>query len=179
MNITIKAQQVQITDALKKYASKKLEKLDKFYDQIQSITISLDVLSAANDNDSQQASATVFASGTLIRGKETSADMYASIDLLYEKLEKQLVKYKEKQKDHKKHASRISHHEKKTSSAPSSQDYEDSLELHYVPKPIDPEDAVALLEERHINFIVFRDIEHERVCVVYPLDSGEYGLIET
>jgi putative sigma-54 modulation protein len=177
MKIIIKAQHVTITDSLKEYANKKVKKLEKFFDHIQSISIGLDVLGVSNENETQEASATILASGTIIRGKECSKDMYASIDVLVDKLEIQLVKHKEKVRDHKKHPTRQHHHENHRGKVAT--DYSDSLELHYMAKPIDPEDAVTLLEERKLNFIVFRDIEKERVCVVYPLASGEYGLIET
>lgn len=176
MNITVKAHQVEVTDALKGYAKKKVEKLEKFFDHIQSISVSLDVLHVSNDNETQVAAATILASGTIIRGKESSNDMYASIDLLYDKLEAQLVKYKEKLRDHKKQSTKTQLPEKKSTKV--SKDYSESVERHYVPKPIDPEDAVALLEDRKLDFIVFRNIKHEQVCVVYPLGSGEYGLIE-
>ena len=176
MNITVKAHQVEVTDALKAYARKKIEKLEKFFDHIQSISVSLDILHVSNDNETQVAAATILASGTIIRGKESAKDMYASIDLLYDKLEAQLVKYKEKLRDHKKKSAKVPVSEKKSSKV--SKDYSDSVERHYVPKPIDPEDAVALLEDRKLDFIVFRNIQHEQVCVVYPLSSGEYGLIE-
>jgi putative sigma-54 modulation protein len=176
MKIIIKAHHVTITDSLKTYANKKIERLDKFFDHIQSISVGLDVLGSSNENQTQEAAATILASGTIIRAKECSKDMYASIDVLVDKLEKQLIKHKEKVRDHKKHPTRQHHHEKHKGKV--AVDYSDSLELHYVAKPIDPEDAVSLLEERKLNFIVFRDIENEQTCVVYPLSAGEYGLIE-
>lgn len=174
MKIVIKTHHVSITKALKEYAETKIQKLDRFFDNIQEIVIDLDVSRTASESEQQMASATVHASGTIIRAEETSASLYSSIDILIDKLESQLKKHKEKLREHKRDASirkfQVGSIEK-TVLTPKS-------DARYVAKPMDPEDAVAILEKEHLSFLAFRDM-HERVCVIYPLGEGQFGLIET
>ena len=173
MNVIIKSHHVEITNALKEYAQKKIDKVEHFFDQIQHITINLNIEGTHSLNESQVASAIIKSSGAVITAKEKSPDMYSSIDLLIDKLVVQLKKYKEKLKKHKGNLplsnipTKASNQKKETESI-----------QHYIPKPMGTEDAVLILEEKHLNFLVFRDLK-ERVCVIYRTDSGEYELIET
>jgi len=96
MKITVKAHHATITKALREYAEKKIERLTRFFDQIQEIVIDLQIANVANENETHIASATVFASGTQLRAEESTKSMYASIDGLLDKLEVQLKKYKAK-----------------------------------------------------------------------------------
>tara|TARA_Y100001968_G_scaffold265678_1_gene254933 strand:- start:103 stop:624 length:522 start_codon:yes stop_codon:yes gene_type:complete len=173
MNIIIKAHHIEITDALKEYAQKKIDKVEHFFDQIQHVTINLNIEGTHSLQESQVASAIIKSSGAVITAKEKSPDMYSSIDLLIDKLVVQLKKYKEKLKKHKGNLplSNLS------TKPPTVKKKEESIQ-RYIPKPMGPEDAVLILEEKHLNFLVFRDLK-ERVCVIYRTDSGEYELIET
>jgi len=173
MNIIIKAHHVEITDALKEYAQKKIDKVEHFFDQIQHVTINLNIEGTHSLNESQVASAIIKSSGAVITAKEKSPDMYSSIDLLIDKLVVQLKKYKEKLKKHKGNLPLSN-----ILTKPTVVKKEQESIQRYVPKPMGPEDAVLILQEKHLNFLVFRDLK-ERVCVIYQTDSGEYELIET
>ena len=92
MLVNVRTHHLDITAALKEYAKKKLVKLDRFFENIQEITIELDISSASDENKRQIANAIVKASGVLIRAEEANKDMYASIDGIFDKLEAQLLK---------------------------------------------------------------------------------------
>ena len=92
MNITVKTHHVDITDALKAYAEKKLAKVDKFFENIQDINIELNIEERSVPEKRQIAKGTLHASGITIRAEEAAIDMYASIDLLFEKVSVQLKK---------------------------------------------------------------------------------------
>lgn len=174
MNIIIKAHHVEITDALKEYASKKMEKLENFFSHIQKITINLNVESSSREEDRQVASAIINSSGTIITGKESSQSMYSSIDMLLDKLAIQLKKYKEKLKNHKGHMSSAKLVKTSNDDVKRTKKRQD----RYIPKPMGSEDAVVILEEEKLDFLVFRNLK-ERVCVIYQEEDGEFSVIET
>tara|TARA_Y200000002_G_scaffold240665_1_gene198883 strand:+ start:203 stop:814 length:612 start_codon:yes stop_codon:yes gene_type:complete len=174
MNIIIKAHHVEITDALKEYASKKMEKLEHFFQHIQKITINLNIESSSKEEDRQVASAIINSSGTIITGKESSQSMYSSIDMLLDKLAIQLKKYKEKLRHHKGHMSSSTVIKSKPTQVSTTKKRQD----RYIPKPMGSEDAVQILQDEKLDFLVFRDLK-ERVCVIYQEEDGEYSIIET
>lgn len=96
MQINITGRGIELTEALKDYAQKKLHKVEHFFHNIQQIDIELEVDKIKEQAESQVAKATVWMSGKAAHATEASADMYASIDLLIDKLDKQVKKFKEK-----------------------------------------------------------------------------------
>ncbi len=180
MKVNIRAHHVEVTPALKEYAQKKMEKLETFFENIQEINVEMDFADTVDENKRQRVTATVWASGTILRAKEASKSMYAAIDVIFEKLEKQLRKYKEKLKTHhKKNTLRRSvaynPNPKNNSKRLVSPNTEEKL---LATKPMDPEDAAEILEMEKQDFLVFRNIHTEEVNVVYTIGKGEFGLIE-
>lgn len=180
MEIIVRTHHVSITPKLKEYAKKKTDKLDSFFHNIQEIVIELDMIASSNEDERQIAKGIIKASGTTIRATEASKDMYASIDMLIEKLGKQLKKHKEKLKDHKHRLSTTKASEKLL--APTNGKKKIAKANHeprYIPKPMMPEDAIILIEDQKHDFLVFRNAETEQINVIYPSKKGTYGLIET
>jgi putative sigma-54 modulation protein len=184
MLINVRSHHVNITPALKDYAHKKMEKLSKFFDNVQEIMVELDILQNFDENKRQSASAVAWVSGSVIRAKESSKDMYASIDVLFDKLEKQFTKYKEKVKAHKNKDTAAKRSLNSTKNTPKSKiktlatDKTESIEKHLAKKPMSPEEAAEFLELECLNFVMFRNAYTEKVNVLYLMDDGSYGLIE-
>lgn len=177
MKVKVKTNHVDITKALSDYAEKKMQKLERFFDLIQVINVTLDIKSNSNEADRQCVSAIVRTDTAVIVGKQKSADMYASIDLVMDKLEVQLKKHKEKLKKHKGNVSRSIG--KNDSTFVSLTDVvHDVPKERYIKKPMDPEDAIIILQEEGLKLLVFRDM-NEKISVVFPTDNSEYGLITT
>jgi putative sigma-54 modulation protein len=95
MQITINGHHLEVTEALKQYVETKLEKLDNHHDKITSVHVILAV-----DHQDQKAEATVHVSGKDLFADAVEADMYAAIDKLADKLDRQLIKHKEKLRSH-------------------------------------------------------------------------------
>lgn len=179
MNITVKTHNLEITEALKEYAQEKIGKLGKYMDTIQDINIELDISDTSDENSRQQAQGIVWCAGKIFRGEASSPDMYASIDQLYDKLEVQLRRYSDKQKDKTKRSESIRElaatgGSKKTSGSVS----RPNISAHYIPKPVDADDAIMYLEDHKLNFVVYRNIPHEKINVLYPLPDGRYAILE-
>jgi putative sigma-54 modulation protein len=95
MQITISGHHLEVTDALKDYVNNKLERLNNHHDRITTTHVILSV-----DKLEQKAEATVHVSGKDLFADATSEDLYAAIDLLTDKLDRQLIKHKEKMRSH-------------------------------------------------------------------------------
>lgn len=95
MQITINGHHLEVTDALKQYVESKLEKLDNHHDKITSVHVILSV-----DHQDQKAEATVHVSGKDLFADAVEPDLYAAIDKLADKLDRQLIKHKEKLRSH-------------------------------------------------------------------------------
>jgi putative sigma-54 modulation protein len=182
--IIIKTHHVEITASIKEYVEKKLSKMDHFFDRIHEIQVDLDIEPVANEEDRQIASATVFVPGSAIIAKESSKDLYASIDGMIDKLQRQLKKYKDKLRLKNRHDAKktkrairkmgFDAHSNGTKEARK----ESNIEL-YIPRPMYPEDAASILEEHDQSFLVFRNASDETISVIYVTEDGDFGLIET
>lgn len=178
-NITIHAHHVDITSSIKEYVEKKLGKLDKYFEHIQEINVDLDIAEVSDVNQRQIVKATAWVSGSVIRAQESSKDMYASVDLVFDKLERQLVKHKEKLKLRNKPNDKRSIAGRARMSAKDNQESASTVEKRrYIPKPMHPEDAASIMTLEGLEFLVFRNAESEEINVVYEMENGELGLIE-
>lgn len=97
MQVNITGHHIDLTDALRSYVSEKLEKIERHFDHVTNVHVILTV-----NKQSQIAEATVHASGADLFAQHDSEDMYASIDGLVDKLDRQIIKHKEKIGNHKK-----------------------------------------------------------------------------
>ncbi len=95
MNLTITGHHVNVTDSMRNYVTEKMDKLERHFDSVSKVHVILTV-----EKLRQKAEATVHVSGATIFADTTEGDMYAAIDLLTDKLDRQIIKHKEKLKDH-------------------------------------------------------------------------------
>ncbi len=94
--LVIKGKNIDVTPALKDYISKKLSKLDKYSQHIVEIVVEMHVEKNPRISDSQVVDVNIYANGAVLRAEEASHDMYASIDVVLDKLDRQMTKYEEK-----------------------------------------------------------------------------------
>ena len=106
MKIIISGKQLKVTDAIRKYAEEKINKISKYSDAITEVDIVLAVEDTKSEGPVHKADGLVFASGTKIKIEAENKDLYAAIDELSDRLERQVRKYKEKQKDYNKKGTR-------------------------------------------------------------------------
>ncbi|MEE8886931.1 MAG: ribosome-associated translation inhibitor RaiA [Eubacteriales bacterium] len=172
MNITISGKNVEVTDALRDTINEKLGKLDKYFTADTNVIVTLSV-----EKERQKIEVTIPVKGRIIRSEQVSNDMYISIDLVEEVIERQLRKYKNKIIDKKQNASNFQ-------KAYIENDYMESEDIKIVRtkkfpvKPMYPEDACVQMELLGHNFFVFTNADTDEVNVVYKRKGGTYGLIE-
>ncbi|MGI6055985.1 MAG: ribosome hibernation-promoting factor, HPF/YfiA family [Bilifractor sp.] len=172
MNITISGKNIEITDGLRAAVTEKLSKLERYFTPDTNVIVTLSV-----EKERQKIEVTIPVKGKIIRSEQVSNDMYVSIDLVEEVIERQLRKYKTKIIDKKQAASNF----QKTYI---DNDYMENEEIRIVRtkkfdiKPMYPEDACVQMELLGHNFFVFMNANTDQVNVVYKRKGNTYGLIE-
>ena len=171
MRFIITGRNIDITEGLKSAVEEKLGKLDRFFAPETEVNVTLSV-----EKERQKIEVTIPVKGNIIRSEQVSSDMYVSIDLVEEVIERQLKKYKNKIVDKQQNAAAFAQEfvEK---------DYDDDevkiiRTKRFGIKPMDPEEACVQMELLGHNFYVFFNSETEEVNVVYKRKGNTYGLIE-
>ena len=172
MKFVIVGRNIEVTPGLKSAVEEKIGKLEKYFNPDTEVHVTLSV-----EKDRQKIEVTIPVKGNIIRSEQVSNDMYVSIDLVEEIIERQLKKYKNKIVDKQQAASSFSKMYMEN-------DYTDDEEIKIVRtkrfdiKPMYPEDACVQMELLGHNFYVFRNAETDEVNVVYKRKGNTYGLIE-
>ena len=171
MKFVISGKNIEVTQGLKNAVEDKLGKLERYFTSDTEVIVTLSV-----EKERQKIEVTIPVKGNIIRSEQVSSDMYVSIDLVEEIIERQLRKYKNKIIDKKQSAGFQPEFVEK--------DYEeDANEIKIIRtkkfgfKPMYPEDACVQMELLGHNFFVFLNAETEEVNVVYKRKGNTYGLI--
>jgi putative sigma-54 modulation protein len=176
MRLQVKGKNVEVSDSIRRYAEEKLGKLDRQLHELTRVELELAVERNPSIAANQIAEGTIWTKGPVLRAREASADMRASIDQLTEKLLRQVKHYREKR-------SRRSARGNATPIGGDSTMVEETeprivKSKQFPVKPMHPEEAVLQLELVGHDFFVFRNAETGDVNVVYRRKDGGYGLIE-
>jgi putative sigma-54 modulation protein len=180
VRLQVKGKNLEISDSLYQYAEEKLGKLDKHLNDATRLELELAVEKNPSISQSQVAEATVWTKGPILRARESSDDMKASIDMLVDKLERQVKRYREK-RQRKQVARGAELHALPDEVRPVVPDEEEPVIVktkQFAVKPMTPEEAVLQLELIGHDFFVFRNVESDDVNVVYRRRDGNFGLIE-
>lgn len=180
MNYNIRGENLEVTDAIQEYVKKKVSKLNRYFDTppTSDVHVKLSVY-----NNEQKIEVTIPMKDLLLRGEEQHQDLYAAIDLVVDKLERQIRKYKTKvnrkarQEGSPKHI--FAEMEKEARNA---QDDSDEFEIvrtkRFNLKPMDSEEAILQMDMLDHAFFVFTNAVSGDTNVVYRRKDGRYGLIE-
>jgi putative sigma-54 modulation protein len=177
VRLQVKGKNVDVTDSLKDYALQKLGKLDKHLNEAARLELELHVERNPSISQNQVAEATVWTKGPVLRARESSTDMKASIDLLVEKLERQARRYRDKRR----RGPGRGNHNNVSEGIPVVADEEQPVIVktkQFAIKPMTPEEAVLQLELIGHDFFVFQNADTSDVNVVYRRRDRNYGLIE-
>ncbi len=172
MQYIITGRNLDITDGLRAAFMEKIGKLERYFSPATEVHVTLSV-----EKDRQKIEVTIPVKGSIIRSEQVSSDMYVSIDLVEEIIERQLKKYKTKLVDQAQSAQSFSE-------AYMEEESEEPEEIvikrtkRFAVKPMDPEEACIQMELLGHSFFVFRNGETDEVNVVYKRKDGSYGLIE-
>ena len=171
MKYLIRGEKIQVTDSIKDYIQEKLSKMDKYLDNPENIEAKILIKVKGVE---QRVEVTIQTKGYFLRAEEAHSDLYAAIDLIIDKLERQFRKYKTKLLD-----------KSRQENIQDSFDIEEAVEEEIVKrkkiylKPMDEEEAIMQMELLGHTFFVFKNIETDTICVIYKRHDGNYGLIET
>ncbi len=172
MHFIITGKNINVTAGLRSQVEEKIGKLERYFNENTEIHVTLSV-----EKDRQKIEVTIPVKGSIIRAEQVSEDMYASIDMVEETIEKQMRKYKNKIVD--------SHQNRESLSRlfmEEEVDEDDSIRIERVKKfamkPMDPEEACVQMELLGHSFYVFCNSETDEVNVVYRRKDGSFGLIE-
>ena len=172
MKFTISGKNIEVTDGLKNAIRDKLGKLERYFTPETEIIVTLSV-----EKERQKIEVTIPVRGNIIRSEQVSNDMYVSIDLVEEVIERQLRKYKEKIIDKQQEGSNFRKEFIEKDTEPL-EEVKIIRTKHFDMKPMYPEDACVQMELLGHNFFVFYNAETEQVNVVYKRKGNTYGLIE-
>ena len=185
MKVIVKGRNINVTDTLREYAVEKMTKMTKYLDQIMQVEVEFFVEKNPSIANAKTVEATVFTKGPVIRAKESSSDMYASIDLVVDKLERQIKRYKGKLKAHNVRANdTIKEGMGSEEEEAAAEENEESKKPGIVKvkqfsmKPMSPVEASMQMELLGHDFYVFTNAETDEVNVVYRRKDNNYGLIE-
>jgi putative sigma-54 modulation protein len=172
MRYTITGKNIEVTEGLRQAVYDKIGKLERYFSRDTDVIVTLSV-----EKERQKIEVTIPVKGSIIRSEQTSTDMYVSIDLVEEVIERQLKKYKNKIIDQKQSNAAFS-----DAYLQEEADEPDEIQIirtkRFAMKPMDPEEACIQMELLGHNFYVFRSSETDEVNVVYKRKGGTYGLIE-
>ena len=189
MKLLIQGNNIEVTDAIHDYVRQKLEKAVKHFQNLATkVDVHLSVASHNRPNDTHRAEVTVYANGTVIRGQESSENLYASIDMVADKIARQLRKYKEKQLHKKTHAHTNIREVELAEETPIEIDLavdkapqlpEEVVRTKYFAMP--PMTIREALEQLQIidhDFYMFRNSTTNEINVIYCRNHGGYGVIQ-
>ena len=176
MIYNIRGDKILVTDAIKEYIASKLDKLNKYFDSPEDITANILVKVKGFE---QTIEVTIPTTNFTIRNEESAEDLYAAIDLVSDKIERQIRKNKTKINKIEKNAA------KKLNFAfmeNVEEDEEDKIIVRRKTlntKPMDEEEAILQMEMLGHDFFVYKDRDTKRVCIIYNRKDNNYGIIET
>lgn len=169
MRIITRGKNINVTDALKSHVEKRIGKVAKYFEEESEAQVTLSVVKGTHVVDATL----LLKGGMLVRGEVGSPDMYASIDLVSEKLERQIRKYK----------TRINRKARQSgANGEDDRQEEDARQIvrtkRFAIKPMQPDEAVLQMNLLEHDFFMFINSESNKANVVYRRRDGNYGLIE-
>jgi len=177
MQIAVTFRHMESSDAIRNYVEEKLTRVKKYIDE----PIDAQVVLSVQKKINHRAEVIMVAKGLTMKSTENKEDMYAAIDLMVDKIERQLKRYKDKLKNHKGREGIAQRLEKTVYSAASVDEGSDEPEIirshSFSVKPMSVEEAVMQMDLLHKDFLAFTDDRSNEMNVVYRRKDGNYGLI--
>lgn len=170
MEVAVRGKNIEVTTALRDYVAKKVSKIEKYVDSPVNAQVKLNV-----EHGRHIVEVTALVNGMLLRGEEATNDMYASIDLVTDKLERQVQKYKAR---FRKRGRENGISEVAAAAEVAEPDGKLVRTKRFPAKPLSLDEAIVQLELLSHDFFVFTNAETHQTNVVYRRKDGNYGLLE-
>ena len=185
-NFNVRGENIEVTPALRDYVESKVGKIEKYFDEVPEANVHVN-LKVYSDRQGK-AEVTIPLPNIVLRAEETSPDLYGSIDLVSDKLERQMRKYLTKvNRKFRKTSQPTDNFQPVSPGLLASDDVvetsDENLKIvrtkRFDLKPMNAEEAVLQMEMLGHDFFVFLDGETDSTNIVYKRDNGDFGLIET
>ena len=179
MQLNVSGKNLEVTDSLREYVEKKIGRLDRYLPTITDARVELSVENTRAAKDRQVAQVTLRTKHAILRAEEASSDMFASIDTVLDKIQRQIDHYKGKRWN-----KRVGGNDELAEAVAVSEEeaLEEPSRISRVKRfemiPMGEEDAVDQMELLGHDFYVFYNINSNQINVVYRRRSGDYGLIQ-
>lgn len=183
LNFNIRGENIEVTPAIREYVEGKIEKVDRYFNEEMQATANVN-LKVYNDRQTK-VEVTIPMKNLTLRAEERHADMYAAVDLIVDKLERQIRKHKTKVnrkfREREGIATFFAQVDTNDSSATNTEEEEYNIvrTKQFDLKPMDQEEAVLQMNMLGHNFFIFTDADSNGTHIVYKRKDGKYGLIET
>lgn len=180
MDIITTARRFEITPAVREHAGKRLQKLSRYFDNIQEIHLVLD-----QEKHRQIAEVTILVNGTELMSREETHDMLSSIDRVVDRIERQVKKYSARLKDRKTHRpvkSPIPVPETEIAEAEAPEEEWNPVVVRgseWHAEAVTVEDAIRVMRESDRDFLMFKNSRSGKICVVHVRPDGNFGLVES
>ncbi len=185
MQVILKGKNIEITDWLREYVEKKVNKLDRYLPDIQEARIELSVQKTRSSQDRQVAQITVRSNGIILRAEERTDDMFAAIDAVVDKMNRQIARYKGKRVD-RWQGQRVNRPDVEL--PPIGEEVMEELAeeqersivrvKRFVVSPMDEDEAIEQMELLGHDFFIFFNPNSGKLSVLYRRKDGNYGLLE-
>lgn len=181
LNFNIRGENIEVTPAIREYVETKIEKIDRYFNEELNSTANVN-LKVYNDKQTK-VEVTIPMKNLTLRAEERHADMYAAVDLIVDKLERQIRKHKTKVNRKFREREGVGTYFATTDASPEPESTEEEYSIvrtkTFDLKPMDQEEAILQMDMLGHNFFIFTDSESNGTNIVYKRKDGKYGLIET
>lgn len=187
MQLVIKGKNLEISDALRHYVEKKTARLSRFLNDLMTITVELAVEKTKNAEKRQIAQITANDGGTILRAEVRAADMFAAVDSVVDKLERQITAYKERLYSRERIAAGRAQPVPRPTRQPAPEEVINDEEAltsgeiarvkRFPIKPMSSEEAIEQMELLGHDFFIYVDASTDNIHVVYRRQGGGYGLL--
>ncbi len=188
MKLVLQSKNIEITDAIRQYVNQKIERAVSHFEHITTeIDVNLSVAKNPRIAASQVAEVTIYANGAVIRAEEANEHLYASIDLVADKISRQLRKYKERNFTKKDHTD-LKHLTEEldvklldynlTDNRSATLPAEVVRTKYFTMSALSIDEALAQLQQIDHDFYMYRSLETGEINVIYRRDRGGFGVIQ-
>jgi putative sigma-54 modulation protein len=188
MKLDVHGRNIEVTDWIKEYVEKKVNRLERFLPQVREARADLVYSDTRAAADRYTAQLTIWANGQILRAEESTGDIFASIDAIVDKMTRQIERYKGRRFKSKRRAAAASVAETELTAAILSDEVQDAIAeetvgevvrtKRFTAQPMDTEEAIDQLELLGHDFFVFFNMEDGAMNVIYKRRDGNYGLLQ-
>jgi putative sigma-54 modulation protein len=182
MQLIVQSKNIQVTDHLREYVERKVDRLDRYLPTVTDARMDLSTESTRSSGDRQVAQLTVRSKGMMLRAEERSGDIFTSVDMVMDKMKRQIDRYKKKRRGAFRRAPDEAQDEELDDDLYEGDEETEDGRIVRVKRfrvvPMDPEEAVEQMELLGHDFFVFFNMEDGQLNVVYRRRDDNYGLIQ-